>query len=385
MFTLEVLKAKHGDCLFLHHGDDAAPRHILIDGGPRGAFRQFLKPHLRHLQEEDDPARPVKLDLVMVSHIDQDHIRGVLDLAKDMAEALDDRQQPLANIGTLWHNAFADFVPNGAGTAEAAESGALKVADIADPDVDLVLQPHTKLVLSSVNEGRQLRDLARRLNIDVNPDSENGLVLGGHELTDGDLTLKVLGPTRADADDLKVKWDKEVKKLLEKEEAARMDAAAYLDRSVFNLSSIVVLAEQGGHRMLLTGDARGDKILENLEQQALLDDDGKIHVDVLKLPHHGSDRNVEDDFFERVTADHYVISCDGRHHNPELETYRMLFRARQDDRPYTIHVTYPPEELKSDYPADELEDLLDEAEAAGANFRMRYPEDGQSSMTIALG
>ncbi len=136
--------------------------------------------------------------------------------------------------------------------------------------------------------------------------------------------------------------------------------------------------------MLLTGDARGDKIIENLEEHGLMDDEGKIHVDLLKMPHHGSDRNVEDDFFKRVTADHYVVSGDGRHHNPELETYRMLFKARQGGDPYVIHVTYPPEELVADYPKEELEDLLDEAEAAGAKFRMRYPENGQDTMTIAL-
>ncbi len=384
MFKLEVLRAKHGDCLFLHHGDPLAPRHILIDGGPRGVYRKFLKPRLMHLQEEDDPERPVKLDLVMVSHIDHDHIRGILDLAKDMEEAFDLNQQPMVEIAALWHNTFADFVPDKKGQKRPVEDGALEVADVGDPDIDLMLQPHTKLVLSSVKEGRQLRDLSRRLTIDVNPNGKNGLVLGGHELKDGDLTLKVLGPTRADADDLKKKWDKEVEKLLEKEQAARMDAAAYLDKSVFNLSSIVVMAEREGRRMLLTGDARGDKIIENLEEHGLMDDEGKIHVDLLKMPHHGSDRNVEDDFFKRVTADHYVVSGDGRHHNPELETYRMLFKARQGGDPYVIHVTYPPEELVADYPKEELEDLLDEAEAAGAKFRMRYPENGQDTMTIAL-
>jgi len=41
--------------------------------------------------------------------------------------------------------------------------------------------------------------------------------------------------------------------------------AAYVDKSVPNLSSLVVLAKAGGKTMLLTGDARGDKILEGLE------------------------------------------------------------------------------------------------------------------------
>ena len=47
--------------------------------------------------------------------------------------------------------------------------------------------------------------------------------------------------------------------------------AAYLDRSVFNLSSIVILAEFKRKRMLLTGDARGDDILAGLRSSGLLD------------------------------------------------------------------------------------------------------------------
>ena len=55
-------------------------------------------------------------------------------------------------------------------------------------------------------------------------------------------------------------------------EAVRKSAeglAAYDDDSVPNLSSIVVLAESGEaadrKRILFTGDARGDKILQGLE------------------------------------------------------------------------------------------------------------------------
>ena len=51
--------------------------------------------------------------------------------------------------------------------------------------------------------------------------------------------------------------------------------------------------------MLLTGDARGDKILEGMELAGLLEKDGKRHVDILKVPHHGSDNNMETIFFKR--------------------------------------------------------------------------------------
>ena len=97
--------------------------------------------------------------------------------------------------------------------------------------------------------------------------------------------------------------------------------------------------------MLLTGDARGDKILEGMELAGLLERNGKKHVDLLKVPHHGSDNNMEPIFFERVPADHYVFSGDGEHGNPERATLQMLLDARGADAGYTIHLTYPVVEI----------------------------------------
>ena len=95
--------------------------------------------------------------------------------------------------------------------------------------------------------------------------------------------------------------------------------AAYVDKSVPNLSSLVLLAEVGDKRMLLTGDARGDKILEGLQVAGLMKKGGTIEIDLLKVPHHGSSNNLDDDFFTRIIARHYVFSGDGEHGNPERE------------------------------------------------------------------
>ena len=98
--------------------------------------------------------------------------------------------------------------------------------------------------------------------------------------------------------------------------------------------------------MLLTGDARGDKILEGLEAgRSCWTKGGKLHVDVLKVPHHGSSNNLEHDFFERITADHYVFSGDGEHGNPERESMEMLFKRARQDAASTIHLTYPVDEI----------------------------------------
>jgi beta-lactamase superfamily II metal-dependent hydrolase len=90
--------------------------------------------------------------------------------------------------------------------------------------------------------------------------------------------------------------------------------------------------------MLLTGDARGDDILFGLTEAGLLGANG-FAVDLLKVPHHGSDRNVTTEFFRRVRAKHYVVSGDGEHGNPEIATLRMIVDARGASA-YTVHATH---------------------------------------------
>src|SRR5690606_18300179 len=48
----------------------------------------------------------------------------------------------------------------------------------------------------------------------------------------------------------------------------------------------------------------------------------------------------DESFFSRITADHYVLSGNGEHGNPERETLEMLCRARGRD-PFVLHFTYP--------------------------------------------
>jgi beta-lactamase superfamily II metal-dependent hydrolase len=110
-----------------------------------------------------------------------------------------------------------------------------------------------------------------------------------------------------------------------------------------------VLAELDGKRMLLTGDARGDKILKGLQAVGLLasGSNSKLEIDLLKVPHHGSANNLDNDFFERIIAKHYVFSGNGEHGNPEREALQMLLNARGDDD-YTVHLTYPVSEIDAE-------------------------------------
>jgi beta-lactamase superfamily II metal-dependent hydrolase len=374
IFSLEALRARHGDSLLLHFGTPEKPDAVLIDGGPGPVYGDALKPRLEAMLTalrgmgrvgDDDP---LPLRLMMVSHIDDDHIGGLLGLTGELIDEKPNKE-PWVKPKSLWHNAFDDLADDTEGAKE----------------IDAPPQPakdDATAVMASVGQGRKLRDDAKALDWNIN-DPFPGLVSapeqGGQTVRlDTDTTLLVVSPRTDQIERLRKEWAEQIRKL-KKKEVSPAEVAAYLDESPYNLSSIVCLARQGKRSMLLTGDARGDHVLDALDV-ADATEAGKLHVDVLKLPHHGSIRNVERDFFDRITADHYVISASGRDGNPEDETLELIGAARGNDK-FTIHLTYGEE-------AGDLHDRLfavrDKLQAGNPNFTMHFRPDADLSLRIDL-
>ena len=100
-----------------------------------------------------------------------------------------------------------------------------------------------------------------------------------------------------------------------------------------------------------------------------------VHLDLLKVPHHGSDRNVSETFFRQVTADHYVISADGRFDNPDPKMLGMLTRARGADE-YVIHLTNRVPAADAFFEADR---------ANGRRYQVSVRDDAAPSTSIPLG
>ena len=75
---LTVFQSDKGDCLLLE--GDAGGR-ILADGGMRDSYTAHVAPALGKLR-----AKKQAIDVVYVSHIDQDHISGVLQMMDDEVE-----------------------------------------------------------------------------------------------------------------------------------------------------------------------------------------------------------------------------------------------------------------------------------------------------------
>src|SRR5215213_3325697 len=108
LFSLDVVRARKGDCLLLHYGLNDNPRLVLIDGGPKTVYAEHLKPRLKQIKQVRglDANKPLVVDLLMVSHIDDDHIQGILDLTRDLTQ----NDQHLAQIVSFWHNSFENII-----------------------------------------------------------------------------------------------------------------------------------------------------------------------------------------------------------------------------------------------------------------------------------
>ncbi|MFC9681573.1 ComEC/Rec2 family competence protein [Streptomyces sp. NPDC056948] len=320
MYTFDFLDAKHGDCFLVRWGT-SDERVMLVDGGPGGVYRASLRGRLQQLGTPGGDAPP-HLDVVCLSHVDDDHADGLVRLFRDMRQAQQDGDALPYAVDALWFNSVEELVDKRAPGLSASVKPLLERAatDAA--------------VAASYQQGRDIRNAAGALHLDGNAPF-GGPLTEGAEATLGDLDVTVVAPDEAALEELEERWRK-----AKQRGDPDVITAAYSDSSVPNLSSIVLLLRHEDRTALLTGDARGDHILTGLRDLGLLDDSEPLHVDLLKLPHHGSDRNVEAGFFEQVRADHYVVSADGiRHHHPNEDTLRWLVESRAPDDEYVIHLT----------------------------------------------
>jgi len=372
---LTAFQSEKGDCLLLTSNDKAC--RILIDGGMRAAYKTFVAPALGALGTNHEA-----LDLVYVSHIDQDHISGVLQLLDDMvAWRVHDFQvkhgnpthpEPEShrppNVKAVWHNAFNEIVEddnNAISDLLAANSAILSGA--SDPELrKLALDQHE--LATSVPEAIKLshRIGADQLGIPLNQDFAGKLAfVRANEAPPppiqlGSLEISIIGPFEADLDRLRQDWNhwiKDNKEALAKirkqaqrdaERLGTSDARSLLDLHIAqaqqlgdrskvtppNLASLMLLIEENGKSLLLTGDGHWQDILKGLGFQCKLNNAGQIHLNVLKVQHHGAENNINEEFVSKVTADHYVFCGNGEHENPDLRALTAVIDSRIGHVPF---------------------------------------------------
>ena len=121
MLRIEMLPAAHGDCLWIEYGSGPAVHRILIDGGPAHTYPSLRDRILRL------PAEERRFELLVITHVDADHIEGVIRLLLD-AEVLNCR------FDRIWFNGRDQLnaVPDPAGEPLGAVQGEILGVLIAD-------------------------------------------------------------------------------------------------------------------------------------------------------------------------------------------------------------------------------------------------------------
>ncbi len=365
---LRAYHASDGDCLLVRSA--VGNRAILVDGGRANTFEDNTLPDLTLNT----------VDVVCVSHIDDDHISGILRLFdREVAWRkhlfLQSVGEPTAaprfarppRVKEIWHNALFELVGPDlvipaqnalATTSQLLRSQGFDDAALANENIALGERAGIELAR---------RVSSHQLDIELNRAADGDLLTranAGRRRFHG-MRVRVIGPSQDDIERLRVRWRKwidghpsAIDKLRDelRDDEANLAAAQPGGASIAaalgegasritapNLASIMLLLEEGAEQsILLTGDGSSDEILQGLEETNELDpmeagadlDDllagQQRHVTVFKIPHHGALANVTEEVIHRITADHYLFCGNGAHHNPELEVLRRIAEVRRD-------------------------------------------------------
>jgi len=309
IFELAALPARYGDCLWLEYGPADAVNRILVDCGIVETWA-ILKKKIEAL-----PRGRRKFDLLVITHIDADHVGGALQL-------LQARRTLGIEFGEIWFNGRRHLPDDTLGpkegdalTAELESEdlaplwnkstgyGPLSVTDDGDlPEFEVV---GMKLTLLSPGT-EQLRRLAA-----VWPETVRDAGLGGEhrrpQLIDdmpsdtlGDIPIRDLAMTYTDP-----------------------------DRSPANGSSIAFLAEYDSRSVLFAADAFAGVLLKTVNRLKELRRSSELDITLCKLPHHGSKANVTEKLVSALNCRHYLFSTNGERfrHPDKICVARVIMRS----------------------------------------------------------
>lgn len=325
---LEMLPAGCGDCLLLEYEFEGQSRRLLIDGGTPGSYPALRARLLR------EPRR--HFDVIVVTHVDVDHIGGVLKLLRD--------QELGVTYNDLWFNGFAHLKSLLRDTHGETGSAPATVREAPEDR----LGPAQGEALSVLARAGRWNEAFERKAIVV-PDSGN---LPRVELPGG-VVLTVLSPTPSTLRKMALVWEQELRvitKELALSDVPGSDAADRLgglnvkalaaepeqrDDAPANGSSIALLVERGPHSLLLAADALPDVLAVSLQRLLRERKQPRLSVGAVKLPHHGSKRNVTREWLDLVDCRNFLVSTDGsrfRHPDPQAISRIVFTKQKQGIR-----------------------------------------------------
>lgn len=280
---IEILQAGTGDSIWINHNK----KNVVIDGGKTTSA---IKSRYDKMPKEEC------IDLLVVTHIDSDHIAGVIALVKQMMDK--------------------------------GETNRLKKVLFNFPKKEMSEE-------YSVPEGNELSSLLCK--IDDLCWCNNTSEFLGSTIPIGDIKISVLAPDHDVAEEYTPKrpdelgvdnsdWDVELSVLVNNVDDDNLDEGGP------NSQSIVILVECEGKKILLPGDCTPNELYCALHSYNRTNGT-PLKLDLMKMPHHGSVRNITKNILTEIDCSSFVISTNvnNKYCFPNKETIAKLICYRNND------------------------------------------------------
>lgn len=322
---LKLLPVGNGDSIHLRFSDRGGiMRNILIDGGPAKAY-DYLNPKKK--KEEGSlkelinsiKAKNEQIDLLILTHIDDDHIGGILRWFEDGVN-----QNNL--VKEVWFN-----------------SGVIvaKYFKTIDKSKALLIHPQGNFN-TSIKQGITLEEKLEALGI------WNKTVIKQSDVYQKwGAEFFILSPSETTLKLLLNKWEKE--KINYNTSSIPNDYGKSLqehiasdtfneDTSIPNGSSIAFLFQYKDVKILFMGDAYPTVVCNGLKQMGF-SSEKRLKLDFLKVSHHGSKGNTSDELLNLIETNNFLISSDGSFFN--LPDKQCIARILKHQKNSNFYFNYP--------------------------------------------
>jgi beta-lactamase superfamily II metal-dependent hydrolase len=439
--TIKIFQSGKGDALLI----TGAKGNVLVDGGVSAAYTEHISKELNRLTKNKIP-----IDLACVSHIDDDHIGGFLKMIEDLVDwRVFDFHNNNGNgkvkppksfrppeIREIWHNAFHDVVKENAGEIEDMLAAHANILSASTNPLLVEMGEIAQSKGQAIQLSRRLKP--EQLNIPLNKRFDNRLAMyreGTKAMKVGSLSIRMLAPFEEDLNKLRSEWNKwltankdQVKKIREKVEKDKpfLEASTFPDIAFYasmaeqmapvlleaikvdnstkqlgvrekvttpNLASIMFLITENKKQLLMTGDGHCADIIKGLRSVKADVEQKGMHLAALKVQHHGSEHNTDENFCKLITADHYIFCGNGEHENPDLDVVRVFLESRTtnpavtpqagDKCTFWFNSSAAVTEGKKAH-MKKVETLVTKFAAQHKNIKFKFMKPGKSSMTLEL-
>ena len=339
MINIKFLPAENGDCILI----TTDKFNILIDGGMERTYYRSLKDKLEELKQ---------IDLVILTHIDKDHIEGLIELFKD--------EDIRPKVKKVWFNSLAKLGELFDDKYEECK----EYATDNDSDKDV-----------SYRQGESLESLLDGI------DHELIYIEKQSTYTFEDLELQLLSPNKRDLKKLYKYWDDD-KQDREKKESKNtndtvltMDSIESLYKNKFNndtrrenKSSIAFNLKYQEKNYLFLSDANMSVVIESLTKIHGIE---KLDAEFVKLSHHGSKKNTNQKLLDIINSHKFIISTNGDIYNhPDKEALsRIIKNSKRDSEKIEFWFNYEEDVYPKIFTYEELS-------SEKYNFKLLFSEEG---------